>query len=315
MSDIPDSGSPFHPGERQLQARVGLQDKMDVIGRKVIRDHMPDEHRQFFDGLPLLFVGSVDRDGQPWASVVTGAPGFVSSPGPQHLSVRAAARPGDPLGDNLRAGAAIGLLGLEFHTRRRNRMNGTVETADKDGFSVKVGQSFGNCPKYIQAREWRAMERPQGSPQVERTAGLTGAMKSIIAGADTFFIATAHRPDDRSHPSHGVDVSHRGGPPGFVTIDAGGGLSFPDYTGNFLFNTFGNLAIDPRAGLLFMDFETGDTVQLAGAAQVLWDDPRTGQVPGAQRFVSFVPKQAVRISNGLGLGWTFIDQSPHIARF
>ncbi|NQV19892.1 MAG: pyridoxamine 5'-phosphate oxidase family protein [Rhodospirillales bacterium] len=106
-----------------------------------------------------------------------------------------------------------------------------------------------------------------------------------------------------------------GGPPGFVAIEADGSLSFPDYVGNFLFNTFGNLAKDPRAGLLFIDFETGDTLQLRGTARVLWDDPRTEGVPGAQRIVSFVPEQAVRICNALGLGWQFIDQSPHIARF
>lgn len=314
MNDSPDSGSPFHDGERVLQARFGLQEKMELVGRKVVRDHMPDEHRQFFEGLPLLFVGSVDGAGQPWASVVTDAPGFISSPDPHNLKIARAPLTGDPLADNLRPGASLGLLGLEFHSRRRNRMNGTVGIADHDGFSVKVSQSYGNCPKYIQAREWLAKERPRGLPEIERTEGLTDAVRSIISNADTFFIATAHRPDDRSHPSHGVDVSHRGGPPGFVSIGADGALSFPDYVGNFLFNTFGNLELDPRAGLLFMDFESGDTVQLSGTAEVLWDDPRTGQTSGAQRFVSFQPAQVIRTCNGPGLDWRFIEQSPHITR-
>lgn len=315
MENRDGNGTPFHDGERELQARFGLQDKMEAVGRKVVRDHMPEEHQQFFQLLPLLFIGLLDTDGYPRASVVTGTPGFMSSPDPQHLNVGAAVLPGDPFAKNLRTGVAIGLLGLEFHTRRRNRMNGTVETANEAGFTVQVSQSYGNCPKYIQAREWRAAARPGGTPRVEQTDVMNDAMKSIVSAADTFFIASAHRPEDSSHPSHGVDVSHRGGPPGFVTIEADGSLSFPDYVGNFLFNTFGNLAKDPRAGLLFIDFETGDTLQLRGTAQVLWDDPRTEGAPGAQRFVSFVPERAVRMCEALGLGWRFIDQSPHIARF
>lgn len=314
VENMDGNGTPFHDGERELQERFGLQDKMEGVGRRVIRDHMPEEHQQFFELLPLLFLGLLDTDGHPRASVVTGTPGFVSSPDPRYLTVGAAALPGDPFAENLCAGAAIGLLGLEFHTRRRNRMNGTVVTADEVGFSVEVSQSYGNCPKYIQAREWRAAARPGGSPRVEQTDVMNDAMKSIVSSADTFFIASAYRPEDRSHPSHGVDVSHRRGPPGFVAIETDGSLSFPDYVGNFLFNTFGNLEKDPRAGLLFIDFETGDTLQLRGNARVLWDDPRTEGVPGAQRLVSFVPERAVRICSALGLGWHFIDQSPHIAR-
>jgi len=212
VENMDGNGTPFHDGERELQERFGLQDKMEAVGRRVVRDHMPEEHQQFFELLPLLFTGLLDTDGHPRASVVTGTPGFVSSPDPRHLTVGAAALPGDPFAENLCAGAAIGLLGLEFHTRRRNRMNGTVVTADEAGFSVEVSQSYGNCPKYIQAREWRAAARPGGSPRVEQTDVMNDAMKSIVSSADTFFIASAHRPEDRSHPSHGVDVSHRGGP-------------------------------------------------------------------------------------------------------
>jgi hypothetical protein len=316
MTDDPaDPRSPFHDGEKALQARVGVADKIEAIGRKVIRDFMPDEHRQLFGLLPLLLIGSVDRDGHPVASVVTGAPGFLSAQDNQLLNVAALPVTGDPLARNLRPGAPVGLLGIEFHSRRRNRMNGIVGEVGAQGFSVQVGQSFGNCPKYIQAREWLPGAPPAAPPVPETADRLDREMVSLVSGADTFFIASACRPQDPKHPSHGVDVSHRGGPPGFVTVETDRALSFPDYIGNFLFNTLGNLEADPRAALLFLNFDTGETLQLHGSAQVRWDDPRTKTVPGAQRLVSFRVQRAVRSRAVLPGRWRYIDQSPHIARF
>ena len=150
---MPDAESPFHRGEKEIQSRLGIDEKAEKLGRRMIRDHMPDEHQAFFPGLPFLIVGTIDAVGRPWASVLAGEPGFVRAAGSRALEVTARPIYGDPLGEALADGADIGALGIELHSRRRNRVNGKVSGAGPDGFRIQVTQSFGNCPKYIQARQ------------------------------------------------------------------------------------------------------------------------------------------------------------------
>ena len=306
------AGPAFHAGEQAVQARVGVQAQMAQIGPRVLRDHMPDQHREFFGLLPFVLVGSVDALGQPWASVLAGAPGFMHSPDPTHLHIRAQVLPHDPLNHTLHEGAAIGLLGMQPHTRRRNRMNGTVHLQD-DGLVVEVGQSFGNCPKYIQAREPVFMPDVAAGQLVHQGPGLDEASRDLIRAADTFFIATSH-PEAAAggEPRHGVDVSHRGGAPGFVKVE-GQRLTVPDFAGNQFFNTLGNIAVQPLVGLLFMDFEHGDRLYIAARASVVWDGAELAAFEGAQRLLRLDVTQVVHAQGGLPLRWGPAERSPHLA--
>lgn len=301
----------FHAGEQAMQARAGVEAQMAQIGPRVMRDHMPDQHREFFGLLPFVVVGSVDAQGQPWASVLAGVPGFMTSPDPTHLQIRARPLPHDPLNATLHDGAPLGLLGIQPHTRRRNRMNGTARLED-GGFAVEVGQSFGNCPKYIQAREpvWTP-EAPAGHLAYEGP-GLDESSRQLIRAADTFFIATAH-PNAASgdEPRHGVDVSHRGGAPGFVKLE-GDVLTVPDFMGNHFFNTLGNIAVHPAAGLLFIDFERGDLLYLAVQAKVLWDGAELASYDGALRLLRMRVTHVRRVQGGLPLRWGAAERSPHL---
>ncbi|MDY0056940.1 MAG: pyridoxamine 5'-phosphate oxidase family protein [Methyloversatilis sp.] len=289
------AGDPFHDGERALQARAGMQQRMAEIGARVIRDYMPEQHRDFFALLPFLVVGSVDQAGQSWASVLHGPPGFVRSTDPRSLHVDARPPAGSPLAAHLRDGAALGLLGIQPHTRRRNRMNGRVARVGEAGFDVEVEQSFGNCPKYIRTREaFYFDEGASGAPQP--LAALDDAARALIAGADTLFIASAH--------ADGVDVSHRGGEPGFVSIGAGDVLTLPDYAGNLFFNTLGNLLLEPRAGLLFIDFDSGDLLHVSARAEIVWDGDEVDAHPGAQRLLRLTVTGALRVPRGLPLEWS-----------
>jgi len=305
-------GPAFHAGEQALQARVGVQAQMAQIGPRVMRDHMPDQHREFFGLLPFVVVGSVDGEGQPWASVLAGAPGFMQSPDPTHLHIRAQPLPHDPLQHTLHEGAVIGLLGMQSHTRRRNRMNGTAHLRG-DGLLVEVGQSFGNCPKYIQARETAWTPAATAGQVVHQGPGLHDAARELIRVADTFFIATAHPQAATAHePRHGVDVSHRGGAPGFVKVE-GSRLTVPDFVGNQFFNTLGNIAVHPLAGLLFVDFERGDRLYLAARASVVWEGAELLAFAGAQRLMRLDVTQVVHVQGGLPLRWGPAELSPHLA--
>jgi predicted pyridoxine 5'-phosphate oxidase superfamily flavin-nucleotide-binding protein len=304
-----DEVRPFHGGELALQERVGVKDKVARFGRRGIRAFMPDEHREFMEQLPFLFVASLDSSGQPWASMAWGLPGFVESPDPTTLRVAGRLSPGDPLSRNLGVGAPVGLLGIELETRRRNRANGLVTVRDGDAFTLHVTQSFGNCKKYIQVRHATFRRDPLASlavAPVEENARLSPEASRIVASADTFFIASRSANPTLAGHGEGVDVSHRGGLPGFANVGAGDRtvITFPDYVGNFLFNTLGNVLLDPRVGLLFVDFTQGDLLALAGRAEIVWDGPEVQAVDGAQRLVRVTVDSGVRMPDALPFAWS-----------
>lgn len=290
-------GSPYHAGEQAVQAHLGVRERMERAGRMMIRSYLPEQHRAFFAAQPLLVVGSRDARSRVWASILTGAPGFISSPDPQTLGVAALPHAGDPLAQGLAPGAPLGLLGIEFATRRRNRANGTVARVHEGGFELAVEQTFGNCPQYIRTRtpSLRA-HSPAASVRVE-AAALSARAAALVARADTFFIASAAPGAGGGDPVQGVDVSHRGGERGFVRLADEAGrtlLSAPDFAGNSSFNTFGNLWLNPRAGLLFVDFDSGDALSLTGEARVVF---------GAQRVLEFRVAEGRWLENACPLAW------------
>jgi predicted pyridoxine 5'-phosphate oxidase superfamily flavin-nucleotide-binding protein len=299
----------FHPGEQAVQALAGVRDRF-AGGSPFIRDYMPEQHREFFPLLPFLLVGSVDAQGQPWASVLAGPPGFAHSPDPRTLDVQAWPHEQDPLAQALAPGVPIGLLGIQPHTRRRNRLNGHVVAADGTRLRVHVDQSFGNCPKYIQAREPRFTGPRARAPRVQRLSALDERARQLVRAADTLFIASAH-PHARQDgaPEHGVDVSHRGGKPGFVRVDDAV-LTLPDFTGNSFFNTLGNLVLQPRCGLLFIDYERGDTLQVAARATIVTEGEELASFRGALRLVRLEVDAAIRAEAALPLEWGPAQPSP-----
>ena len=277
--------SVFHAGEEALQALAGARARLAETGPRVIREVLPEQHRSFFAELPFAVLGALDADGQPWATAIAGPPGFITSPTPERLRIGALPAADDPAAAGLAPGAAIGLLGLQPHTRRRNRANGRVAALDADGFTLAVEQSFGNCPKYIHARRVEHAAQTAAPAPARVQARLDGATADLIRHADTFFIATAHPDAARGeHAAHGVDVSHRGGRSGFVGVD-GDHLWVPDFAGNQYFNTLGNLLLNPRAGLLFVNFSEGSLVWIAATAQILHDGRAVDAYPGAQRVL------------------------------
>ena len=311
-----ETGSPFHSGERAIQTRLGVRDRIEAQGRRMVRDHLTEQHQAFFAQLPLLIVGSVDAHGRSWASALVGAPGFIDTSDPQRLAITAPTIYGDPLDQALVESANIGLLGIELNTRRRNRINGRIARRGVDGFEVTVAQAFGNCPQYIQARgyrldddlgeigEWRA---------VDRGASLDKGAAAMIARADTLFIAS-HFSGDPGDGNSGVDVSHRGGKPGFALVAHETLLLIPDYAGNCMFNTLGNIEAEAKCGLLFIDFDSGDTLQLSGEAEILWGAEHTGRFPGAERALAFRVDETLKIARALPITWTFGSYSPVLDR-
>lgn len=303
----------YHGGEVAVQEQAGVREVAERLSR-MIRPSMPDQHREFFEQLPFVVVGLVDERGRPWSTLCVGDPGFISSPDETTLQIASSPLLTQDLGLQRNVGDKIGLLGIELPTRRRNRMNGVIAEADDGGFAVHVEQSFGNCPQYIQTRsiESRKVAVSQTAAGVERTETLTDEIAAFIEHADTFFISS-RTSQFSAQASSGIDASHRGGRLGFVRAGGDGMLSFPDFSGNRLFNTLGNIADDGRVGMLFADFDAGDLLLLTGRASIVWDGNRLDGFAGAQRLVDVKPAEFVLARAALPLAGSLIEQSPKLA--
>ncbi|MEU9476586.1 pyridoxamine 5'-phosphate oxidase family protein [Streptomyces sp. NPDC048191] len=291
----------YHEGSLAVQELMGVRDRADHVGRSLGQDIKPVA-AAFLELQPLLVVGAADPGtGRVWASALTGSPGFVRATSPRRMSVTTDAtddpRPDhrDPLAPALETpGTPVGTIALDPRTRRRMRLNGRLRPTPR-GFAIEADQVFSNCPRYIQRRQSyetltdRAREAPRTLGELDPRA------MEFIRSADTFFLATVH-------PA-GADVSHRGGNPGFVRITSPRELTWPDYPGNAMFLTLGNLRTDPRAGLLFLDWTAGTTLQLTGEAHAAFTAEGT-------RTVRFTLTEALWSPAALPLRWSAPEYSP-----
>ena len=295
--------SVFHDGELQVQQRAGLSAAARQVGR-IVQNSIPLVAQEFLLDQPMVIVGGVDADRRVWASALFGAPGFVRALDSRTVRVAALPEPHDPLAEILGIGGRLGMLVIEPATRSRMRLNGTVVSIEPDGFELVTQEVFANCQKYIQRRELDGdLQATNGGSELNAGQALTAEQAAWAGASDTFFIASAH-------PERGADVSHRGGLPGFVRVLAPTSLVFPDYKGNAMFQTLGNIATRPEAGLLFIDFDGGRTLQLTGRAEVLWDDAASQYAPDTRRAVRF-SIDGVRERGGVAVPRaSFIDYSP-----
>lgn len=301
--------SPWHAGEIALQRTIGAAERMDARGRQFIRDHLTAQQREFFASLPYIVLGSVDLGGQPWATMRDGNVGFIRVESDRTLHIATRERALDPAQAGLSDGNAIAALGIQLETRRRNRANGMVAHADRNGFDIRIEHSFGNCAQYIWLRDrlpYRATDA-LADESVRISDTLYAEHIAMILRADTFFVASYINRDSGLRQ---VDVSHRGGRPGFVEVSDDGWLTIPDYAGNKFFNTLGNILLNGKAGLTFPDFVHGVLLQMTGDAEVILAPERSASVPGAKRLWRFRPRRVVLRSHALSLRWAMAAVPP-----
>lgn len=294
-----------------IQTRAGVRQKAEVIGRRFIRDFMPDQHREFYQQLPFIFVGSLDEQQRPWASILTGQAGFIYSPDNVMLNFQAKPLVGDRLQENLSTDANLGFLGIELATRRRNRINGRVTAVTDTGFALQVTQSFGNCPQFIQKRQlqWLPEKSKNLTSQAQVFDHFTLEMRELISHTDSFFIASSFS-DAKNEGNQGVDVSHRGGKPGFVKIEGDRQFIFPNFTGNNFYNTLGNIHLNNRVGVLFVDFETGHLLSLTGTAEIIWTGEDLTNFQGAEQLIRITAEEIISLPETLPYRWEFEEYSP-----
>jgi len=307
------TSDPFHEGERLLQERAGERDVAQRNGG-LVGDAIPTRAIPFLAEQRMLAVGSVDEQGDPSASVLFGARGLAVSPDGRSVVIdrtRIDTSLDDPVWSNLRVGGDVGLLAIELASRRRLRINGSVRALDARRVEVTVHQAYPNCPKYIQRRHVR--ENPAAQPPQERrdAAGtlLDAARTMFVEHADTLFVASRH-------PTRGVDMSHRGGAPGFVRVLDPRRLRIPDYRGNGMFNTLGNFVVDDRAALVFLDFDRGILLQMTGTVTLQFNEAEDSHQPtgGTGRYWDFHLARWLEVPILTKLAWELLDFSPYNPR-
>ncbi len=288
----------FHRGEIAVQERAGVRDIANDVGEGIV-DHLPPGASEFLERRQMVVLGTVDSRGRVWASVVTGETGFIETVDDRTLRIAARASSDDPLFRNLATEGHIALFAPDFVASRRVRVNGRGMV--KDGaIYITTDEVYGNCRRYIQERIFVGSRPASDKDRAPAKLGiaLSEAQQQQIAHADTFFIAT-------DNPERGADVSHKGGNPGFVRTVDERRIAFPDYNGNSMFNTLGNVTINPHAGLLFIDFDTGRTLQLTGEASIDWSPGRVRTFASAERVVDFAVEQIIDIPMGFPLTTKF----------
>lgn len=294
---------PFHSGERDIQRLTGERDRALLNGR-LIADAVPPGARPFVAQQQYCALGWVSPEGDIWSSFVAGRQGFASIDqtgttlfldleGANHV----------PPFDEMRSNDQLGVLFVDFETRRRLRVNGRVAQSTAGALVLSVAEAFPNCPKYIQRRRFLPRPAVHDRKGVEQGEGLNSELAGWIAAADTFFVASAD-------PEGPADVSHRGGRPGFVELREGS-LRIPDYPGNSMFATLGNFAVNPRAGLAFVDFQKNRQLQLTGDVRLDLDAGESnGETGGAGRWWEFSPRRWIISALSRSFDWTLIDSSP-----
>ncbi|MCW8908447.1 MAG: pyridoxamine 5'-phosphate oxidase family protein [Sedimenticola sp.] len=302
------TSSTWHPGEIEAQMRAGSHDRMQAIGSRAIHPTLSDQQCHFFSQLPLVMAAAEDTSGRLWATALSGRPGFIHAPDPTTLIVNSGPIPLDPLADALVPGSEIALLGIDFSNRRRNRVNATITAATHQHLELSIKQAFGNCPKYIQIRQRKQHPNP-GVSAATHFSGIDTALAGFLQRSDTCFIASLFRDNDRK-ANRGVDISHRGGRPGFVVVADEQTLLIPDYAGNNYFNTVGNLMRDPRAALLFFNFSRGHLVHLSGECEVVWREDEAIPFDNVQRMLRFRLQRGRVVRNGLPFSYGPADFSP-----
>ena len=292
----------YHEGETAVQERAGVRDAAEGL-RGMFKRQIPRGAARFLYDRRFIVLGFVDGEGRVWSGWLTGPRGFLIPRDDRTLLIASAPLMGDPLHEALTNETALGTLVINPALRQRMRFNG-VGRLTEDGVELRVHECFGNCPKFIQKRH--VHEREASTERAGRFVAaneLSASQQEWIAAADTFYIASVHA-------GNGADASHRGGMPGFTRVEADGTILFPDYDGNNMFLTLGNIQRDPRVGLLFGDFQGGGALRVSGRARLLWDDPRQASFPGARRLIEVTPERVIESTGEVGLAWELEEYSP-----
>lgn len=298
----------FHDGQLVVQ-RIAGEEEIAIQRIPMVLDTLHTRSIPFIENQVLAFPGSEDTNGHIWLSLIVGERGFIRIPSIKEITFdlsKIVSNQEDIFFENIKSKPTVGLLFHEAQRRARYRAWGMAHiNGDTLSFDIRMG--YPSCPKHIQREIIELDNDSKVAPASYQKGTLLGEFeKTWISGAHTFFIATQSKKGD-------IESSHKGGDPGFIEIQENGILRVPDYLGNSMFSTLGNMYQNPKAALLFIDYNKGETLQLSGNAALQFDQNSADDLyksGNTGRFWTFEIKKWIRTINHHKVNAEFIDFSP-----
>jgi predicted pyridoxine 5'-phosphate oxidase superfamily flavin-nucleotide-binding protein len=296
----------WHEGEIAVQTRAGVREQAeDLTG--MYRTSVEPGMVGFLAQQRFAALTTVDAQGRTWISPIAGQAGMLQVPNPRAVRLNPALIETALPIDYVRSNSKVGMLVIDFARRIRVRTNGEAGIDPDGSVVISIRQLYGNCSQYIQRRTVIAQAGKPRNAEIHQSAQLSASQQEMIRNADTLFLGSVH-------PESGADASHRGGLPGFVRVMSESHIAFPDYSGNNMFNTLGNIEVNPSVGVLCFDFETGRTLQLTGRASVDWNETRVKEFPGANRLIDIAIEEAREVAQATSLRYRFESYSPFLTQ-
>lgn len=285
---------------------------------------------------PLIAIGTLDKQGRPWTTLWGGEKGISQPIAQGILGIRSqVVRQHDPVVEELvgkegdgtvvreeGVGRMVSGLTIDLETRKRTKLYGrmvagalsmredeateTQQHVAEVQLVLKIEQSLGNCPKYLNKKHVELAESNPGlvsdSPQLPQRA------LDLLSKADLFFLSSANHDQD-------MDTNHRGGPAGFVRIisndPSGAVLCYPEYSGNRLYQTLGNLKVNPVVGICVPDFDTRDMLYLTGTTEILIGPDAAQVLPRSNLAVRITTTAARFVATALPFRGISGETSPY----
>ncbi|KAK5166942.1 uncharacterized protein LTR77_007671 [Saxophila tyrrhenica] len=323
---------PWHDGEEQMRKALHVPDHDNPT--------VPALSPQLANHLqiaPLIAIGTLDKEGRPWTTLWgNGDKGFAQPVGQGVIGIRTPVTgKHDPVveelvgkeakGDVVReegTGRMVSGLTIDLETRKRVKMYGRMvagalsiredEATDHEEhvaevqLVIKIEQSLGNCPKYLNKKHIvPAISKPE---LVSDSLKLPQQALDLLEKADLFFISSSQHDQD-------MDTNHRGGPPGFMRVvsndDPGAALVYPEYSGNRLYQTLGNLQVNPLAGVCVPDFETGDMLYFTATTNILVGKDAAALLPRSNLAIKLTITASRFVTNALPFRGVEGERSPY----
>lgn len=326
----------FHPGETAIHALLHIPPHRS----NPTQAGLPARFASRVAASPLVAFGTLDDDGMPWTTVWGGEAGFATPLENGVLAVQSVVdAEDDPVAKSLfgthaegrlndepyhitreelegGGGRVMAGLSIDLATRDRVKLGGRLVaskvdlTAEEDVARVQmamlVEESLGNCPKYLNKKNiYPHIPFPR---LISDTLPLPPEAMGLLDKADLFFLS--------STDGHSMDTNHRGGPPGFLRVisnnaENGTQLIYPEYSGNRLYQTLGNMHERPLAGICVPDFATGDVLYLTGETKILVGDDAARLLPHTKLAVKIHVTAARFVRDGLPFRGEVVDYSPY----
>ena len=237
----------YHAGQIEVQEEANTRPAAEMLA------HWIGPVGLFASVADMIVLATSQETGELQFAAVSGAAPLVDVVGDSAIRLPHLELPYDADG-GLAGGIAISLAQL-----RRARLNGRL-WLDEGGWTLEAEEAFTNCRKYL-APSVAVSETPHAGPVSRQRISISDSWLREVAGrAETSFLASIS-------PDGQPDVSHRGGLPGFLGMDAGTGrLRWDEYVGDGMLKSAGNVRATGVASILVLDLDSGDAAELRGRA-------------------------------------------------